>query len=68
MSPGDGLRLCIFSNDVQAQFDALGADVHVWAGDDFVDLSLRFVAERAGETGRVGVLRHGSQVVATGSE
>ena len=68
MPPRNRLRLCILTNDVQAQLDAFGADVHIGASDNFVDLSLRFVAERAGETRWVGVLRHVSQVFATISE
>ena len=68
MPPRNRLRLCIFTNDIQAKLDAFRANVHVWAGDNFVDFPLRLVAERAGETRWVGVLRHSSQVFATVSE
>ena len=46
------------ADDVQAELDALAADVDVWSRDDLVDLALRLVAEGAGKSARVAVLAH----------
>ena len=51
--PRDGLCLRVLSNDVQAKLDAFRADVHIRARNNLVDLSLRLVAEGAGESGGV---------------
>ena len=58
MAPCNGLRLCVFANDVQAQFDTFGTDVHIGSCDNLVHFRLGFVAERAGEAGWVGILGH----------
>src|SRR5690606_11414469 len=56
--PGDRLLLRVLANDVQAEPDALGADVDVRPRDDLFDLALWFVAERTAQPAGIAVLAH----------